>query len=104
VQVTLRYPMKNQISNKKVSLKVDVLKEGDAWVVYSPALDLSAHGSTEREALSMFDEAVHLFLQELREMGTFEEVLTELGWHERKEQEWQPPRITHRDFQVCVPA
>lgn len=55
-------------------------KEGDAIVAYIPALDLSTHGSDLDDAIHAAVEASKIFVEELIQMGTAEEVLTELGW------------------------
>ncbi len=60
--------MKKVIAN--VSLQVSFLKEGDRYVAYSPALDLSTSGRTFNEARSHFEEASVLFLEELHKAGT----------------------------------
>lgn len=76
----------------KLKLSVIMLKEGDAFVAYTPALDLSTSGKTLKEAQYNFVEAVNLFFEELKEAGTTNEVLTNLGWT-KKTKELVPPVI-----------
>jgi len=61
-------------------LPVTFLKEGDNFIAYTPALDLSTFGPTFDKAKKNFVEAVNIFFEEIIEMGTVNDVLTELGW------------------------
>lgn len=83
---------------KDLSLKlaVVVMKQGKRFVVYSPALDLSTSGKTEKQAKKRFEEAVEVFFEEIIEAGTASEVLRDLGW-EREKKQWQPPQIISKE-------
>lgn len=74
------------------ALPVDILKEGDSFIAYTPALDLSTVGDTFEEAQQRFKEAVQIFFEEINEKGTVDEVLTELGWQKYKN-EFTPPIV-----------
>ena len=63
-----------------VKLTVDFVKEGDSVIAYCPSLDLSAYGPTMEEAKKAFETTFALFMEELHEKGTLEEVLLECGW------------------------
>lgn len=54
----------------ELSIPVSVLRAHDTkdFIVYSPALDLSSCGRTEKHALKMFAEAARLFLEEPPEL------------------------------------
>ncbi len=85
-------------------LPVTVFREGDAFVAYTPALDLSSAGKTEDDARRMFAEAVETFFEELTEMGTLNAVLKDLGWTTHKGA-LQPPKVVdHSMMQFAVPA
>jgi len=90
-----------------VSLPVLFLKEKRAFIAYTPALDLSASGSTTAKAQENFKTTLHLFLEELMAAGTLERVLKELGWS-KQEHQWQPPvevqKIGRVPFRMPVPA
>jgi len=45
-------------------------EEGDKFVAYSPAIDLSTCGDTEEQARKRFIEAASLFFDEIISMGT----------------------------------
>ncbi len=86
-----------------LSLPVLFLKEKKTFVAYTPALDLSSSGSTVERAKRNFEVTVRLFLQELVDAGTLEQVLRDMGWS-KQERQWQPPvqvqRVIHLPFQV----
>ncbi len=65
-----------------LNLSVTFLKEGDQFVAYAPALDLSTCGKTLEEARRRFGEAAVLFVDELHRKGTLNEVLFGLGWQQ----------------------
>lgn len=94
---------------KQASYKLPVLlmREGDYFVAYTPALDLSVQGRTKLQVQQRFSEAVTLFLQEIDKMGTTDEVLEELGWVKQPHMRWQPPQVVSdapQEFEVKVPA
>lgn len=96
---------KKMIKMLSVNLPVLILKEGKSFVAYSPVLDLSTCGGTEKQAKKMFAEALEIFLKELSEAGTLEEVLTNLGWEKKSKQNWQPPVMVKCDSQkVAIPV
>jgi predicted RNase H-like HicB family nuclease len=72
------------------NLPVMVLKEGDVFVAYSPAIDISTVGETFEKAQSQFEEAVQIFFEEITENNTLEEALFELGW-QKKDNVITPP-------------
>ena len=75
-----------------VSLPVQFIKEGNVFVAYCPALDISTQGDTFEEAQKMFDELVRVYIAELIKMGTLEEVLLSCGWvKEPTKKTWKPP-------------
>lgn len=79
-------------SSFQIGLPITIFKEGKSYVAYSPALDLSTSASTFEKAQSRFLDATKLFLEELVEMGTVDQVLTGLGWQKVKTN-WQPPVV-----------
>ena len=81
----------------KVKIPMTVFKEGRAFVAYSPVLDLATSALTFEKAKSRFEEAVGIFLEELVEKGTLEEVLAGLGW-EKTRREWNPPMPIYHDL------
>lgn len=93
--------MEQRISYK---LPVTIFREGEHFVAYSPALDVSSSGKTEQEARRMFAEAVEILFEELTDMGTLDTVLKDLGWTKAKGH-FQPPEIVdHSLMNIQVAA
>lgn len=85
--------------NYQASLPVTFLREGDQFVAYTPALDLSTSGDTFEQAKKRFGEIVKIFFEECAVMGTLENVLTDLGW-KKENREWNPPVVVAQDTHV----
>lgn len=87
----------------QTSLPVTFLREGDQFVAYTPALDLSTSGDTFEQAQKRFNEIVQIFFEECFSMGTLNDVLADLGWKKGNSQ-WSPPTVVAQDTQkVNVP-
>lgn len=80
--------------NRKLSfnLPVVVTKQNKRFVAYTPALDISTSGKSEKEAKARFVELANLFLEEIVEENTADNVLSELGWR-KVQKKWTPPQI-----------
>lgn len=89
--------------NFTVTLPITFLREGDAFVAYTPALDLSTVGDSLDEAKVRFDEAARLFFEEIIEKGTINDVLAELGWQRQNNQFIPPTVIANQTEQVTIP-
>lgn len=76
----------------KANIPIIYLKEGEAFICYSPAFDLTAHGDSFEDAQRSFARTLKLFVEQVSKKGTWEEVLKDYGW-EKVKQEWIPPRI-----------
>ena len=69
---------------------MQIFKEGEAFIAYTPALDLSTYADNMDDLQKRFSEAVEIFLEIVINKGTLEEVLTDLGWT-RKDKTLNPP-------------
>jgi predicted RNase H-like HicB family nuclease len=78
------------------SFTAHIFKEGDAYVAYVPALDVSSCGTTSDEARHNIRDAVRGFLAASAAHGTLDEILEEAGY-ERKGEEWRPPEFISVD-------
>lgn len=74
----------------EISIPVTIFKEGKNFVAHSPVLDLSTSADSFERVQKRFGEVVEIFFEELIEMGTLDEVLTNLGWR-RLDKHWNPP-------------
>ncbi len=75
---------------------VHIFKEGDAFVAYVPALDVSSCGATDEEARQNIRDAVRGFLETSADMGTLDEILQEAGYELEGEQ-WRDPEFVSVD-------
>lgn len=87
----------------KFALPVSILKEGNSFIAYTPALDLSTFGDTFEDARKNFDEAVNIFFEELVKMGTVDEVLTGLGWQKQNNTFMPPVVIANQTESFSIP-
>lgn len=78
--------------NLSFSLQVVITKHGRRFVAYTPALDISTSGKSEKDVKNKFVELANLFLEELMQAGTTKDVLSELGWT-KIEKRWAPPEV-----------
>jgi predicted RNase H-like HicB family nuclease len=67
----------------KIDYTVQVWKEGNQYIAHASPLDLISSGPTPEEAKSALKEAVLLFLETVKDMGTLSEVLSECGYQAR---------------------
>lgn len=68
----------------EVGLQIAFLKEDNFIIAYSPALDLSAYGESEKEAQKAFETTFLIFLEEMMKKGTLLSELLRLGWELKK--------------------
>ena len=90
----------------KVDIKVEyfILKEREIFAAYCPALNLATQGDTYEKACKSFEEALQIFIDEVMEMGTLDEVLRENGWV-RTDKRWVPPMVVGQSSKrVQIPA
>lgn len=86
-------------------LSVTFLREGDAFIAYAPAIDLSTSGKTFEEAKRRFAEAARLFFEELAERGTTHAALSELGWTFGADKTLTPPSVVSHEVQeIDIPV
>lgn len=78
-----------------MKLPVALIKDGNVYVAYTPALDVSTYGKTEHEAKKNFDELVRTYFEEFVDNpSALDQVLLSLGWKKHKDS-WHPPKITN---------
>ena len=83
------------------NVPVSIFKEGGQYVADCGMLGLASHGKTEHEARASMQSVVEVFLEEVIEMGTLTEVLTERGWRKSASSSkpsghgvsWVPPKV-----------
>ena len=78
------------------SFDTHIFKEGDTYVAYVPALDLSSCGATDDEARRNIRDAVRGFLAASADLGTLDELLKEAGYKPEAEG-WRAPEFVSMD-------
>lgn len=94
------------MTSKYISYNLPVLitKQNKRFVAYTPALDISTSGKSQKEAKKRFIELVNIFIEELITAGTVSDVLIELGWN-RIQKKWTPPQVvSSQSIDLRVPA
>lgn len=71
-------------------MTVHIWKEESQYIALAMPLDIVSSGPTPGAARMALDEAVRLFLEAARELGTLEQVLEESGY-ERHGDRWTCP-------------
>ena len=86
------------------NLPVLITKQNKRFVAYTPALDISTSGKTEKEVRERFAEMARIFLEEIIEAKTVGDVLSELGWR-KSDKQWTPPRlISSQSINLNIPV
>jgi predicted RNase H-like HicB family nuclease len=77
----------------KLNLPVDFEQEGEYYVAYCPALELSAYAKSKAGAKKAFTEVLTIFIKDTEEKGTLEKVLLGLGWklQQKPKFKYEPP-------------
>ena len=64
----------------ELNLTIELWRKGKWYVAKSPELDFISQGKTSEEARKNLEEVINIQFQEMEEMGTLEEYLTECGF------------------------
>lgn len=74
----------------RIDYTVQIWKEGDQFIAHAMPIDVMSSGRSPDEARRALTEAVELFIETAREMGTLDEVLEECGYQFEKDA-WVSP-------------
>ena len=94
--------MTNRIHSNGKSIKIEVdvviLREDEYFVAYCPALELSAYGKKEKEALASFKNEINIFIEETAKKGTLEKYLLKQGWklQQTPKINYRPPKLSNQ--------
>jgi hypothetical protein len=85
----------------QVDVPVSIFKEGSRFVAYCPVLDLSTSARTFDQVQERFQEVLHIFIEDLAERGTLDEVLQSHGWQRisKPRPHWAPPKLVSSSAQ-----
>ena len=67
----------------KLDITIEVWKKEDWFVAKCPELDFIAQGKTEHEAKARLLEVIEIQFEEMAEMGTLDDYLSECGYERR---------------------
>ena len=93
----------------EAQFQVSLYEEGDFTCVSSPSLDIVGYGTNEAEAEESFREMLDIFLTDVREKRTTEQVLLSLGWSHQfissKRFHKEAPSVSQAQFKrISIPA
>ncbi|HBB56646.1 TPA: hypothetical protein DEW47_01490 [Patescibacteria group bacterium] len=85
----------------KLFLTSKIWKDGKYYIAYNPELDVASQGKTQEDAANMLKEAIRLFIETTKEIGTLNHVMKEAGFI-KKEKEWLTPAISFSSLEMKV--
>lgn len=85
----------------RIFLTTKTWREGKHYIAYTPEMDIATQGKTQGEAEKRLHEAVALFIEETKRMGTFIEVMRQAGFL-KHHQRWEVPSISISALEVSV--
>ncbi|MFI5195685.1 MAG: type II toxin-antitoxin system HicB family antitoxin, partial [Chitinophagales bacterium] len=89
--------------NKSIEIQLGVLifQEGDSYLAYCPALELSTYGDSINDAKEAFEDLITSYAEDCQKMGTLEKDLAAHGWVMQPASGMvQPPK----EFDIDIPA
>jgi hypothetical protein len=96
------------LSMPALKLTVNFIKDRKQVIAYSPALDISTVGKSEKHAKKRFEELVRIFIKDISERNVVDKVLTELGWKNistpNRKPQWVPPQVRSVDLRIPIMA
>lgn len=87
--------------NLRLFLTSKVWKEDKHYIAYNPELDVASQGKTLEEAQLMLKDAISLFIETAKDMGTLDKILREAGFI-KKEKMWTSPSISLSPLEMTV--
>lgn len=94
-------PNQNKIVNRpgsiSVTLDVYLFRDGDIYIAYNPALDLSGYGVTEDDAKQSFEIVIEEYIQYATDNKTLVKDLRAHGWKvtSLKQRKMSAPSFDH---------
>lgn len=87
--------------NIQLFLTSKIWKEDKHYLAYNPELDVASQGKTPEEAQIMLRDAISLFIETAKGMGTLNTILSEAGFV-KKEKRWVSPIISLSQMEMTV--
>lgn len=92
---------KQSIKDVKFNIAVSIFRQGDVFVAYTPALDISTYGNSKAEVQRNFEELINTFFASFEDHRELGQVLDSMGWTKQKAS-WQPPKVEQTE--ITLPA
>lgn len=77
----------------KINLKVQIFKESDYYIAFSPELQIATQGKTIKEIKKRFQDRIAIFVERALETKTLEKRLKNLGWENIKHEPIPPKEV-----------
>lgn len=74
-------------------LTTKIWKEGTHYIAYTPELDIASQGVSRVRAEKRLREAVEIFIEETKRLGTLDEVMRAAGFS-KEQSRWKAPFIS----------
>lgn len=87
--------------NIRLFLTSKIWKENKYYIAYNPELDVASQGKTPEDAQLKLKDAVALFMETAKNMGTLNTILREAGFV-KKEKRWVSPIISLSPLEMTV--
>lgn len=87
--------------NIRLFLTSKIWKEGKHYLAYNPELDVASQGKTPENAQEMLKDAISLFIETAKDMGTLNSILAEAGFV-KKEKRWVSPVISLSPLEMTI--
>ena len=88
-----------------VKLEAIVRQDGDAWLAFCPALDVTTQSDARDSALGALKEAVQLWFESCVERGVLDEALREAGFDRAKPGQALADSASELEYiEISVPA
>jgi predicted RNase H-like HicB family nuclease len=87
-----------------IEYTVHVWKEGNHYIAHAMPLDVISSGPSPEAAKAALKEAVQLFFDTIRDMGTLEDILHECGYEMGRDKWISPPWIAVEKESMAIGA
>ncbi|OGJ51862.1 hypothetical protein A2335_01820 [Candidatus Peregrinibacteria bacterium RIFOXYB2_FULL_32_7] len=81
---------------------IQIWKENDMYVAYSPLIDLSSCGNTLEEAKKNLYEAIECFIEEAKQRNVLKDILKEAGFKQLKNNWESPSFLSFENAQISI--
>ncbi len=77
----------------KLDITIEIRKKGKWFIARCPQLDFISQGENQAEAKHNLLEVIEIQFEEMREMGTLDDYLSECGYEKKDKQFMIPDRM-----------